>query len=164
MLCISLAVGMKDCCRDISCSCMAMFHKHTQASTQLSFCSIAFIVPEGAALEWGHAGSETMSDCLQCCTQVMNETLTKSMSSADTTSGRYEQDRDKLVPAKDLIDAKKRMLATLKKKQAEFAKRVRLPPYPTSIFTALQSSQHDRQASIFIASILVSRRRHLISI
>lgn len=77
-----------------------------------------------------------MSDCLQCCTQVMNETLTKSMSSAETSSVRYEPDRDKLVPAKDLIDAKKRMLATLKKKQAEFTKRVGLPPNPTSIFNA----------------------------
>ena len=141
-----------------------MFHKHTQTSTQLSFCSIVFIMPEGAALEWGHAGSKTTSDGLQCCTEVMNETLTKSMSSAETSSGRYEQDRDKLVPAKDLIDAKKRMLATLKKKQAEFAKRVGLPPYPTSILNAPQSSQHDRQASIFIISILVSRRGHLISI
>ena len=143
---------------------MAMFHKHTQTSTQISFCSIAFIVPEGAALEGGHAGSESTSDCLAWCTQVMNETLTKSMSSAETLSGRYEQDRDKLVPAKDLIDAKKRMLATLKKKQAEFAKRVGLPLHPISIFNALQPSQHVRQASIFIASILVSFCRHLISI
>ena len=105
-----------------------------------------------------------MSDCLQCCTQIMNETLTKSMSSAEPSSVKYEPDRDKLVPAKDLVDAKKRMLATLKKKQAEFAKRVGLPPHPTSIFNTLQSSQHERQASLYIASIPVSRCRHLISI
>ena len=104
-----------------------------------------------------------MSDCLQCCTQVMNESLTKSMSSAETSSVRYEPDRNKVVPAKDLVDAKKRMLATLKKKQAESAKRVGLPPHPTSIFNTLQSSQHERQASVFIASISVSCCRHLIS-
>ena len=90
-----------------------------------------------------------MSDSLQCCTQVIHESLNKVVSSAEASSSRFELDHDKLVPVKDLVDAKKRMLATLKKKQAEFAKRVSLP------------GQRDRQASTCTASVMISYHRHL---
>ena len=103
-----------------------------------------------------------MSESLQCCTQVMNEKSTRAASSAEASTSRHEPDRDKLVPAKDLADAKKRMLATLKKKQAEYAKRVGLPGLSTSLANVLQSSQHDRQASICAASTLISYHRYLI--
>ena len=98
----------------------------------------------GSALERDerNASLEWRSVELVWCAQVIKESAARITGSPEASpSDSSEAEGDKAALVKELADVKKRFLAVAKKKQAEFAKRVRRPLFPLLASDAPLNSQ-----------------------